>query len=122
MKLFKHLVLTLITLFGSAGFADNEIPSDFHGIWDSNEQTCAKRFSDTRLKIGTSTIKYLESSGQLLDITESSSTSLIATFEMSGEGSTWTSVNTYLLSNENDKLTQVFDNGRKVTRIRCVAI
>ena len=118
MEILKHICLSLVLLSCSTN-TKNQIPAEFQGIWDNSEQTCAMRFSDKRLHIKASAIEYWESSGVLLEIIASKSISLTARFEMSGEGVTWTSLNTYFLTPEKDKLTQVFNDGTKVTRIRC---
>ncbi len=106
-------------LFSGSVVANDEIPIEFQGVWDKSEQACAQRFSDMRLHIKASTIEYWESSGLLLELIESKPSSLIARFEMSGEGNTWTSSNTYFLTHERTRLTQVFDDGIKIKRIRC---
>lgn len=113
------LTLFSLVLFSGIAIARDEIPIEFQGVWDKNEQACTERFSDMRHHITASTIEYWESSGLLLEIIESKSISLIARFEMSGEGNIWMSLNTYFLTHGKDRLTQVFDDGTKVIRIRC---
>ena len=99
--------------------ASSQIPKPFLGLWDASADACEKQYSDMRLRISFSAIEYWESSGNLLEIIESKHSSLIARFVFRGEGESWESKITYFLLNEQRELVQVFDDGMRVSRVRC---
>ncbi len=116
----RYLILMMVSLLLSLpSHANSQIPKPFQGLWDASADACKKQYSDMRLRISSSAIEYWESSGNLLEIIESKHISLIARFAFSGEGESWESKVTYFLLNEQRELVQVFDDGMRVSRVRC---
>ena len=72
-----------------------------------------------RLLVSPSAVHYWESSGNLIEVIESENTSLTARFTFSGEGENWESNISYFLLNEGNRLEQAFDDGSRVSRVRC---
>lgn len=116
----RHLILMIALLpLSFPSHSSSQIPKPFQGLWDVSADACNKQYSDMRLRISSSTIEYWESTGDLLEIIESKHISLIARFAFSGEGELWESKITYLLLNKQRELVQSFDDGLRVSRVRC---
>ena len=98
------------------------IPDSYQGIWDVSQEACSERFSDMRLTINPTTVEYWESSGELIEIIESKHISLVAKFKMIGEGEIWENIVTYFIFSEETTLVQAFDDGTRVTRVRCTDV
>lgn len=99
-----------------------QIPAAFHGVWDENDTACKEKYSTMRLQIGTSGVKYWESSAKLISIVKSEDTSFAALYGFSGEGENWESTIAYALSDEGNLLVQYSDDGFSVDRVRCIDI
>jgi hypothetical protein len=109
-----------LMVFNTFSHSAEMIPSSYQGIWDASQEACTERFSDMRLAINSTTVEYWESSGELIEIIESKHISLVAKFKMMGEGEVWESIITYFIDINKQTLVQVFDNGIRVTRVRCI--
>lgn len=116
----KHLAfIVFLMLVSVPSYSSPQIPKVFQGTWDANDEACKTKYSDMRLVISALAVDYWESSGNLIEVIELKNTSLIARFAFSGEGESWESKVTYFLLNEGNKLVQAFDDGLRVSRIRC---
>ncbi|WP_445427521.1 hypothetical protein [Alishewanella sp. HL-SH05] len=116
----RHLVFIIFSLLLSVpSYSSPRIPKTFQGTWDANDEACKTQYSDMRLHISSSVVEYWESSGNLIEVIESKNISFIARFAFSGEGENWESKITYFLLNEGSKLVQAFDDGLRVSRVRC---
>ena len=116
----QHLILMVTLILTSlCSQASNQMPEPFQGVWDASADACKRKFSDMRLRISTSKIEYWESYGNLIEIIESKNTSLTARFVFIGGGESWETKVTYSLLNEQSDLVQTFDDGLRVTRVRC---
>lgn len=64
------------------------IPDRFHGVWDATTGSCDPA-SDLRVEIGSESIEFYESVGEVMDVTEEDGRVLVD-LAMQGEGETWT--------------------------------
>lgn len=117
----RHFVFMITLILSNLScHATSQIPKPFQGLWDASADACKKKYSDMRLRISKSGIEYWESYGNLIEIINSKHFSLTARFVFIAEGESWESNITYFLGNEQSDLVQAFDDGARVTRVRCI--
>jgi hypothetical protein len=94
-----------------------EFPRLYHGAWDVSQKACNEKWSDSRLIIAATSIKYWQSSGEILAISSDSSNSLQVKLSMIGEGEKWIKNAKYSVIES--KLTEYFDKYDPFSRVLC---
>jgi len=97
-----------------------EFPSLYQGVWDVSQESCSKKWSDTRLTITASAIEYWESSGVILKILSDSPNYLRVQLSMVGEGEGWIKDAKYTV--KDSKLTETLDKYEPFRRVLCERI
>ena len=78
--------------------ATDIIPAAFRGEWNEDAVACGSALNDSRLKIEVGRIRFYESSGDVAKVETPNQRTLKVTASMAGEGETWTSTHTFVLS------------------------
>ena len=102
----------------SAKSASLKLPDSFIGEWNDDPTACGTGTSDSRLVVGPTRISFYESDARVLSTQVNNSREIKVWTSSSGEGSTWKSDMTLVLSPSGQELT-VVSGDDSVTRSRC---
>ncbi|MEM9218038.1 MAG: hypothetical protein AAGD25_27315 [Cyanobacteria bacterium P01_F01_bin.150] len=94
------------------------IPNQFQGLWNASLAECSNPNSDGRLLVEADRLRFYDSSGPVTEVIVQSDLEATVSVELSGEGSTWTNVNTLELSGDRNSLT-ILSDGFESVRYRC---
>jgi hypothetical protein len=97
--------------------ASATIPAAFHGVYDANEDGCA-RPSEYRLRVSAREFRFHESIGTVRAVTAAGPSEIVVDSDYQGEGEAWRSSRRLVLDGE--KLT-ISGDGTSIVRIRCPA-
>ncbi|HYE39780.1 MAG TPA: hypothetical protein VEB23_07600, partial [Ramlibacter sp.] len=89
----------------------------FHGEWTGDLADCG-RSSETRLRIAADSVRFHESSGAILSVTEHSADEITVTAALTGEGTTFRNQRRWRLSPDGRSLRDVTE-GAGLVRHRC---
>jgi hypothetical protein len=99
-----------------------DVPAPFRGEWNSKLEDCGTGLNDSSLTIGTRTISFYESSGQILAVITKGRTSLalIARLKSGEDGTTvWDAPIKFELSENQAVLKDTTQAGSPFTRYKC---
>ena len=84
-----------------------EIPVQFQGTWDFREGGCSMRYGEGRLSLEPDYVRYYESSGPVMEVVTQGDSRITIYSELFGEGSYYTGITTFELSEDGLSLTNV---------------
>ena len=84
-----------------------EIPVPFQGTWDFREGGCSMGYGEGRLSLEPDYVKYYESSGPVTEVVTQGDSRITIYAELFGEGSYYTGITTFELSEDGLSLTNV---------------
>jgi hypothetical protein len=95
------------------------IPAPFHGEYDASVEACS-RPSDGRLVVTSTELRFHESIGSLRRSAGKGASEVEVEADFQGEGETWRSVRTLILSDGGETLT-ISGDDTSFVRVRCPA-
>ena len=90
------------------------IPVKFQGKWDASLEACAEEYSDMRLVIDATNMRFWESEGSPTKVEPAGVNAIVVDSDFSGEGDTWTARYRFALADGGETL--MVDS---VKRVRC---
>ena len=89
-------------------------PAPFMGRWDASLEACAEEYSDMRLVIDATNMRFWESEGSPTKVEPAGVNAIVVDSDFSGEGDTWTARYRFALADGGETL--MVD---RVKRVRC---